>query len=28
VGHNLVLHDLGPNIIVDLVADAVPSTKE
>lgn len=28
VGHNLVLHDLAPNIIVDLVADAVPATKE
>jgi hypothetical protein len=28
VGHNLVLHDLAPNIIVDVVADAVPSAKE
>lgn len=28
VGHNLVLHDLAPNIIVDFVVDAVPSTKE
>ena len=28
VGRNLIVHDLAPNIIVDLVADAVPSTKE
>jgi hypothetical protein len=28
IGRNLVLHDLASNIIVDVVADAVPSAKE
>lgn len=28
IGHNLVLHDLAPNIIVDFVPNAIPSAKE
>src|SRR5215470_1755057 len=28
IGHNLVLHDLAPNIIVDFFTNAIPSTKE
>ena len=28
VGHNLVLHDIAPNIVVDFVSDAIPSNKE
>jgi hypothetical protein len=28
VGNNLVLHDITPNIIVDFVAEAIPSAKE
>lgn len=28
IGHNLVLHDLAPNVIVDFVTSAVPSPKE
>jgi len=28
VGHNLVLHDIAPNIVVDFVVNAIPSKKE
>lgn len=28
IGRNLVLHDIVPNIIVDIVSDAIPSTED
>jgi hypothetical protein len=28
VGRNLVLHDIVPNVIVDFVPDAIPSTED
>jgi hypothetical protein len=28
VGHNLVLHDIAPNIVVDFISDAIPSNKD
>ncbi len=28
VGHNLVLHDITPNIVIDFLTDAIPSAKE
>ena len=28
IGRNLILHDIVPNIIVDFVSDAIPSTED